>query len=213
MKHSLFLTLALVFLASAAEAKPGWHRFFSPTGFSVEYPLVWRDSRIDHTVHATQFKWDYDTCPGFGLRYVRYDDDHVGIPYFPGQFSISSEEIQRSTTVQTEIIFLTGLGYKIESSYDKLLNNTTNNRCGNVRIIRSDGMIGPYGQSNNSKPWLQNETDLYCPIGRRKFMFKLFYTHDDNRANEFNDVLIEMAKSFRLTPAKHVGRYCSLGRI
>jgi hypothetical protein len=207
------LALPFVFGAFSTQAEPGWDRFVSQTGFSVEHPLGWQDSRIDHTVHGKQLIWQTDEFPGFSLRYLKPDADHAGIPYFPGQFSIYEMEIERSITLQDELKFTSSLRKKIDKVYNMALNSKSPNSCRQVTVIQSAGMAGPYGQSKASKPWLENNTDIICPIGNRQFRFSLNYANNDSRADAFNKVLIEMTKSFRLIPVKHKGRYCALGQI
>jgi len=213
MRLAYLLAVPALLAASAPQAALAWHRFVSPTGFSVEYPLAWSDPRLDRTPHAKPLIWRTSECPEFALNYIKPDDDHAGAPYYPGQFSIGELEMEHTISVQDEKNFITKNEDKISKIYNTELNHSSTDRCGNVTVIESSGPIGPFGQPGANRPWLQNKTDIICAIGKRKFRFSLYYANNDARADEFSRLLIEMTRSFRLIPVKHKGPYCTLAGI
>jgi len=205
MNRPYALVLMSVLAASIAHAAPQWGRFTSVNGFTVKYPLSWPRTTGSYSSSDKHPQQSYRKCIMFGLGYGRDDPRRRGIPIWPGQARILSQEIESPVDLSKIEDGIRRDEYRIDSIRKIYLNSSGKDRCKDATAIYYTEVEGPDGQNPTKDSWFMQNTEIYCTINpasteSRSFKFLLYYGQGDKHTGEFNKTVVDIVRSLRLDP-------------
>jgi len=204
------LAILLLLAASPARATPGWDKYVSSTGFSLEYPRRWAATNNRSNTYRDNGKY-----PDFVLRDGPDGPPHHGAVVLERwQAELRVREIDSpidfdriyANLESDETISRQFHEYDSKEHYrvlDLSLRPGNGAGCASAKEIIYKDEIGGGGPRASDSRYTQ-DYDFYCTIGDRSFLVALMYWPTDRRAKELQRVAFRVVKSLQLEPPQSV---------